>query len=48
MPEWNPEYIAEFIRQNTSFRRIIALGKDQDNRDIYKKNYQRTLFACFR
>jgi len=48
MPEWNPEYIVEFIRQNTSFRRIIALGKDQDNRDIYKKNYQRTLFACFR
>jgi SAM-dependent methyltransferase len=48
MPEWNPEYIAEFIRQNTSFRRVIALGKDQDNRGIYKQNYGRTLFACFR
>ncbi|MBX5489760.1 MAG: methyltransferase domain-containing protein [Chloroflexi bacterium] len=48
LPEWNPEYVARFVKQHTSFTHIVPLGTDRDNERFYKKNYGRTLFACFR
>jgi hypothetical protein len=48
LPQWNDAYIIDMIRRHTSFRQVIALGKDRDNKGKYVDNYQRTLFACIR
>ena len=46
LPAWDEDYLESKIREHTSFRKIVRLGKDQDNRGIYKDQYARTLFAC--
>lgn len=48
LPEWNDEFIINFIKQNTSFTHVLPLGRDSDNVSPYRDNYARTLFACFR
>jgi 2-polyprenyl-3-methyl-5-hydroxy-6-metoxy-1,4-benzoquinol methylase len=48
LPEWNPEYIADLVKKNTTFRKIVPLGVDSDNVGEYSANYGRTLFACLR
>lgn len=46
LKEWDENYIVNLIKQNTSFKEVIPLGKDNDNTGKYKNNYARTLFAC--
>jgi hypothetical protein len=48
LPEWNDEFIIQFIKNNTSFRYVTPLGRDSDNVGPYRNNYARTLFACYR
>ena len=48
LPEWDINYIIKKIRENTSFKKIVKLGKDSDNVGRYSKNYGRTLLACVR
>lgn len=46
--EWSPAYISDFVKSHTSLRNVVPLGVDADSRGPYRKNYGRTLFACFR
>ncbi len=48
LSQWDDNYIINLIKENTSFKEVIPLGKDNDNRGKYKDNYGRTLFACIR
>lgn len=48
LKEWTPEFIAAWLRENTGFSTIVALGRDTDNVGPFKDNYGRTLFACTR
>jgi hypothetical protein len=45
---WNPERVAGFLREHTSFDEIVDLGPDEDARAPYADNYGRHLFACVR
>lgn len=46
---WNPDFIADWVRRNSSFTHVRALGVDQDwQLPGQKFNYGRTLFACTR
>jgi hypothetical protein len=48
MSGWTPQFISEFLQQNTTFDRIVDLGPDEDARPPYAANYGRHLFACVR
>ncbi|MBM3672566.1 MAG: methyltransferase domain-containing protein [Actinobacteria bacterium] len=48
LPAWNSEYIVEWLRCHTTFKRVVALGTDNDAVPPYEHNYGRTLFACTR
>ena len=48
LPEWDTAYIANFLREHTSFDEIVDLGADQDAVAPYADNYGRHLFACLR
>lgn len=48
LASWDDQYIIDLIKQHTTFKQVIALGKDTDNEGKYKDNYRRTLFACVR
>lgn len=48
LKEWNAEYIANWLRENTSFKTVEMLGVDSDNVGIYRTQYGRHLFACYR
>jgi hypothetical protein len=48
LPEWDPPFIAEWLRQHTSFARVVPLGTDDDRGGRNGDNYGRTLFACVR
>jgi hypothetical protein len=48
LPEWTPQYVEGWLREHTSFSRIIPLGVDQDAVPPFQENYGRTLFACVR
>ncbi len=48
LTRWNDKFIAGLIKKNTSFKEVYILGKDGDNKGIYKDNYGRTLFACIK
>jgi 2-polyprenyl-3-methyl-5-hydroxy-6-metoxy-1,4-benzoquinol methylase len=48
LPQWNEEFIVDWIMKNTSFTHVVALGIDIDNAGMFRDNYRRTLFACFR
>lgn len=45
---WNADRIEEWLRANTSFRRIVRLGVDEDAVAPFHESYGRTLFACVR
>ena len=45
---WDPDYIEQWLRKNTSFTQIYRLGVDQDNVSPFEDNYGHTLFACMR
>jgi len=46
--DWTPEYAANWIRANSSFTRVEAIGVDQDSGGAYRGKFGRTLFACSR
>jgi 2-polyprenyl-3-methyl-5-hydroxy-6-metoxy-1,4-benzoquinol methylase len=48
LSNWDDEYIEKVLRENTTFTSIVKVGKDSDNRGYFRKQYGRTLFACFR
>ncbi|GAA3127935.1 hypothetical protein GCM10010466_18400 [Planomonospora alba] len=45
---WNPPMIADYLKRNTTFSRIVDLGPDDDAVPPYADNYRRHLFACVR
>jgi hypothetical protein len=45
---WSTEHVERFLREHTTFDRIVDLGPDSDARGPYTENYARTLFACIR
>jgi hypothetical protein len=48
LPEWNDQHIRACVLANTTFKRVIALGRDRDGRGKHEGQYGRTLFACIR
>ena len=47
LPGWTPEFVARWLRENTTFDEIVPLGRDEDVA-TFPGNYGRTLFACVR
>lgn len=45
---WNPDFIQRWLEDNTTFSRVVRLGKDQDAVPPNEKSFGRTLFACVR
>jgi len=45
---WNPDFIHQWLRENTTFTRIVRLGKDEDRVPPHQHEFGRTLFACVR
>ncbi|BBH54086.1 methyltransferase domain-containing protein [Fluviispira sanaruensis] len=45
---WNPEFIKNWIKSNTSFKEVYSLGVDQDCKPPFIGYYNRTLFACIK
>jgi hypothetical protein len=41
-------FLSNFVKQHTSFDRIIPLGIDSDGVGLLKRNFGRMLFACVR
>lgn len=48
LSEWNPEFIQQWILDNTTFTSVTSLGIDEDNVPPYQGNYGRTFFVCTR
>jgi hypothetical protein len=48
LPEWTPEYIASWIRDNSDFTRVEAIGVDDDGSGLFHGKFGRTIFACTR
>lgn len=48
LPQWDDAFISHTILSNTSFRQVVKLGEDRDNRGSYEHQYRRSLFACLR
>ncbi len=48
LPEWTPEYTADWIRKHSSFTRVEALGVDRDGVGAFAGKFGRTLFAASR
>jgi hypothetical protein len=48
LPEWDANFIDDWLRKHTSFRRIHRLGIDEDAVPPFQENYARMLFACTR
>ena len=48
LPQWNQDFIVNFVKQHTSFDRVIPLGVDSDGVGLLKHNFGRMLFACVR
>jgi hypothetical protein len=48
LPHWTPDFIEEWLKENSSFTRIYRLGVDSDKVPPFQENYGRTLFACLR
>jgi 2-polyprenyl-3-methyl-5-hydroxy-6-metoxy-1,4-benzoquinol methylase len=42
---WNPNTIANWVISNSSFSKVVCLGKDQDRKGSFANNFNRTLFA---
>lgn len=45
---WSPEFIQKWILENTSFKKVIPLGIDNDRKPPFEGYYNRTLFACIK
>ncbi len=45
---WNDDSIPKWIQQNSTFKKVIFLGKDKDNIPPFEGYYQRALYACTR
>jgi SAM-dependent methyltransferase len=48
LKDWNTEFIARWLRENTTFSSVQILGTDQDGQGQYRGQYGRHLFACYR
>jgi hypothetical protein len=48
LSKWTVPFIIDWLKNNTSFTRIIPLGKDEDRVPPYQRYYGRMLFACVR
>ncbi len=48
LPEWDPAYIASWIKVNSDFSRVEAIGVDTDGTGAFSGKFGRTLFACSR
>jgi SAM-dependent methyltransferase len=48
LPQWDNAFIIDFIKQHTSFNRVIPLGVDSDSVGLVNRSFGRTLFACVR
>jgi hypothetical protein len=48
LQKWSPAYIHQWLRENTTFDEIIALGTDEDAVPPFADNFGRTLFALVR
>ncbi len=49
LPQWDPEFIARWVRTHSSFTRVTPLGEDNDwQLPGQQGNYRRTLFVCTR
>ena len=48
LSKWTDDFIINWLKENTTFKHIINLGKDEDNIPPFEGYYGRTLFACFR
>jgi len=46
LPEWNTDFIRDFLLKHGIFKEVIPLGSDTDNVGRYSDNYGRILFAC--
>ena len=42
------DFIINWLKENTTFKHINNLGKDEDNIPPFEGYYGRTLFACIR
>jgi hypothetical protein len=45
---WNPDHIEKWLKENTTFTRIVRLGVDEDAVAPFENDYGRMLFACIR
>jgi hypothetical protein len=45
---WDADSIAKWLKSNTTFRRIIPLGTDEDAVPPFQDSYGRMMFACVR
>jgi hypothetical protein len=48
LSKWTDDFIIDWLKENTTFKHIIDLGKDEDNIPPFEGYYSRTLFACIR
>jgi len=48
LSKWTDDYIIGWLKENTTFKHIINLGKDNDCIPPFEDYYERTLFACVR
>ena len=43
---WDVDFIEDWIKRNSSFKKVVRLGPDEDNVGSFENNYGRMLFAC--
>jgi SAM-dependent methyltransferase len=48
LKDWDADFIARWLRENTTFTSVQMLGADQDGQGRYHGQYGRHLFACRR
>ena len=48
LPDWDQEFIQDWIKKHTSFTKVIPLGVDNDRKKPFETYYNRMLFACVR
>jgi hypothetical protein len=48
LKEWDADFIARWLRENTASTSVQMLGADQDRQGRYQGQYGRHLFACSR
>jgi len=48
LQEWDPDHIHRWLETNTTFKRIVRLGKDEDGVPPNQHDFGRMLFACVR